>query len=279
MNAIFIGVVSHERTSRPKAQGPEGLAQRLGAELRGMGSSVTIRINTEDLLDHSGIHVTDQVVAASSAEELRIEKKWAHYLGIYNSLGWRTTHLLRWLRYWVHTYWRRSPRPVTRLINIELSHRNLLQQSVTAGADWILILEDDAECSNISDLATGLHGIMNGTAIPDMVNLSRSFTAEELRVDHLLYPADSQPWIGTESRTILAATKPVTNTVCANLYRGGFAKQLARELSELPLVPVAPIDWKLNLALMNLFDQRHLGSGDCWWVEPAPITQGSMHQS
>lgn len=278
MSTIFIGVVSHEETSRPEAQGPEGVAQRLGAELRRMDHSVTIHINTEDLLDRSEIQVTDHVVSVSPAEELRIEKKWGQYLGISGSLAWNTHHLLRWLKYWLHTHWRRSPRSVTRLINIELSHRDLLERSVMDGAEWALIIEDDAACANISDLASGLTGIMAGLTKPAMVNLSHSFTAQELRVDHLLYLCDAQTWNGTTARSILETSKPVTNTVCANLYRGDFAKQLANELSELPLVPVAPIDWKLNQALMNLFERKNIGSGDCWWVEPAPITQGSMHQ-
>ena len=43
------------------------------------------------------------------------------------------------------------------------------------------------------------------------------------------------------------------------------------------MTPVAPIDWKLNRALMELWRDGALGPSDCWWVEPGPIVQRSMH--
>ena len=279
MTTIFIGLVSHRQTSRPWSQGPQGLAQLLRKELRALGYTVPIQINTQDFLTTSGIHVTNHLVAASPAAELRIERRWARYLGIDNSLSWRTTHLLRWLRYWTFASWRRNTRPVERLLNIELSHRDLLDRSIGADAEWTLILEDDAQCSNIPDLAHGLQGIIDRGNSPCMVNLSHSFSAQELRVDHLLYLHEAHPWLGSEARLILATRKPISNTVCAVLYRRDFLQALTTEFSTLPVVPVAPIDWKLNQALMNLFDHRQVGDGDCWWVQPAPITQESMHRT
>jgi len=52
---------------------------------------------------------------------------------------------------------------------------------------------------------------------------------------------------------------------------------LLDEFGVIPLSPVLPIDWKLNVALMNLVAAGKLGEGDCWQVDPAPFIQGSMH--
>jgi hypothetical protein len=52
---------------------------------------------------------------------------------------------------------------------------------------------------------------------------------------------------------------------------------LVTELKALPMEPVLSIDWKLNVALMNLYEANKMGDHDCWWVEPAPIKQMSMH--
>ncbi len=41
--------------------------------------------------------------------------------------------------------------------------------------------------------------------------------------------------------------------------------------------PVLSIDWKLNVALMNLYETNKLDDLECGWVEPAPIKQMSMH--
>jgi hypothetical protein len=42
------------------------------------------------------------------------------------------------------------------------------------------------------------------------------------------------------------------------------------------LWPLAAIDWKFNSVLMEMFEEGAIGSGDCWFVEPAPFVQRSM---
>lgn len=167
----------------------------------------------------------------------------------------------------------------TRLVNIELSHLDLLRRAVETESNWVLILEDDAGCTQIDDLAQGIIGIMQGTPTPSFVNISRSFDLATLGIGHLLSPAADQSWKGNESRSLLACSVPATNTVCAILYRGDFARDLLVDLDKLPPEPVPPIDWKLNQALMALTETGKIGAGDCWWVEPAPILQRSMTQS
>ena len=107
------------------------------------------------------------------------------------------------------------------------------------------------------------------------VNVSESFPLDALGIEHLLTPTDV-PWAGTANRGVLSASRPVTNTVCAILYRAQFARDLLAEFAQMPMTPVLPIDWKLNDALMRMNADGRLGPGSCWLVSPAPIDQLSM---
>jgi len=108
------------------------------------------------------------------------------------------------------------------------------------------------------------------------VNLSISFTPAELGVEHLVSESADASWAGSVPRTILVSSRPVTNTVCAIAYRSDFVAELLREFALLPMNPVVPIDWKLNLALMRMYKRGDIAAGDCWLVEPGPIVQMSM---
>ena len=166
---------------------------------------------------------------------------------------------------------------MTRLLDIEESHRDMLRWGLAEGADWILVLEDDAMSPDVDDCARGLRGIMEGPdERPAYVNVSHSFSPSQLGINHLLRPADGTRWQGGAERVIYASDLPVTNTVCAILYRAGFAAQLLSVLGRLPSEPIVPIDWKLNEALMALHDEDQTPPGSCWLVEPAPIVQMSM---
>ena len=57
------------------------------------------------------------------------------------------------------------------------------------------------------------------------------------------------------------------------MYSRTFAQELLDVFEQLPLFPVLPIDWKVNKAITELDRSER----QCWWVQPPPITQGSMH--
>jgi hypothetical protein len=278
VTALFIGVVSHENSRFATSQGPDGLASRLAETLRRPGTDVTVHVNTTDLLDEATNPVTEAMVQASLTEQLLLDRRWAAYLGRSRGPAWWATHAARWARRAEQAV--RSPGVgmVRRLLNIELSHFDLLRSGIEADAEWILVLEDDAASLDNHDCAEGLAALMQAAPQPSFVNVSQSFTNAELGIEHLLRLAPVG-WAGTSARTILTAERPVTNTVCAILYRGSFATALLEVLESLPMEPVVPIDWKLNLALMRMFETGRLGPGDCWLVDPAPIDQLSMRST
>jgi hypothetical protein len=163
-----------------------------------------------------------------------------------------------------------------RLANIEASHLRLLHDAVESGSQWALILEDDAFAPDITALARALDQHLTTWAKetqPKFVNISQSFPLSELRLRSPL--SDEGPW--DSSSRILRAGVPFTNTVCAIVYRRDFLIDLNREMTRIPMEPIVPIDWKLNLAIMHLAEEGLLEPADCYAIEPAPILQGSMH--
>lgn len=268
--ALFIGVVSHEGSRYAVSQGPSGLAHRLVESLPG----VEMHVNVVDLLPDGSPLVSAAGVQRSLSTEARLEADWARFLRRPRNARWVAFRTSRWAR----RMWQRVRPPsssmLRRLLNIELSHLDLMRRGLASGAPWVLILEDDGFSSDISDLSDGITGMLGAGGV-GYVNLSASFSPRELGIEHLLSPA-GMVWNGPVPRSVLSSTLPVTNTVCAILYSASFLTALVEALDALPLEPVVPIDWKLNLALMALHEAGQAPPGTCLLVEPAPITQMSM---
>lgn len=267
---LFIGVVSHAGSSYAGSQGESGLAAQIAAAL----PDTVVHVNTRDLWTESGQSPPDDAGLDSLNAEIQFEGTWRRYLGLPPSAQEQLRILSRRLALFRHR--RRGTLPnVERLLNIELSHVDLLRRGLESGAPYLLILEDDAECLDIKDLAAGISAIVIGSARPDLVNLSHSFSIAELGVGSLLAPHESVAWGGTRPRSILRTRKLITNTVCALLYSKSFAETIHSGLTRLPTFPVLPIDWKVNKVISQL--PVTSSTDACWWIDPAPVTQRSMH--
>jgi len=237
---------------------------------------VVVQVNTENLMDDSAWNIDAAQVQRTLTAELALEHEWAAFLGRRPTLRRSASSIVRRLR----RVWRRvhppTPAMVRRLVNIELSHFDLMRRGLESQAPWILVMEDDAFTADLTDLCQGLAGLMVADPPAAYVNISESFSTTELGIDHLLAPVSHAHWAGHQERSLVSAVRPVTNTVCAILYRREFLTSLVTAMEALPLEPVVPIDWKLNLALMNMYRSGTITSGECWLVEPAPIAQMSM---
>jgi len=275
---LFIGVVSYEHTRFPISQGAEGLGHLLTQHINDRYQVQTIlHVNATDI-STSTVTINRSSVQRSLTAELHAEARYTRYLTRPQHVKNAMRMSARWVRRLQQVFQSPSPRSISRLLNIEASHLDLMRRGLDSDAEYILILEDDAFCDNVSELAQGLVAVIQGAENPTLINLSASFSINELGVDHLLHPDAAHGWQGTEIRTILVSEKPITNTVCAIAYSREFLIPLLAELESLPEEPVLPIDWKLNVALMNQYEAGSMGTGNCWWIEPAPIKQMSMHQ-
>jgi len=149
-----------------------------------------------------------------------------------------------------------------------------MQQGLDSGAEWIIILEDDASGSDVDDLTSGLRQLMMAADRECLINISDSFTFASLGIKHLIDASQTVRWEGTQPRAVLEAERPVTNTVCAVAYSRNLLHRIVSTFDAMPEQPVLPIDWKLNQALMDL-----RATGDeiqCLLLDPAPVQQLSM---
>jgi len=282
--SLFIGLVTHPRTRFVDAAGSQGLAAGLARELSAMGWDVQTATVSENLVQANELDLSPRGILRSVRREMTVERQWARFQGQRAPLSrWGTWVILRireifrlgkFLR---PTKSARKSAEMTllRLANIEASHMSLMQQGAASGSQWTLILEDDAHATDHRRLAEELNGNLhswNTSAQPSYVNVSQSFALEALKIDRTLTAVG--PWSSTS--TVLSSSIPFTNTVCAVLYRREFLRTLYEEMASIPLQPIIPIDWKLNVALMGLSSKGLVGPGDCYTVDPAPIVQGSM---
>jgi hypothetical protein len=157
-----------------------------------------------------------------------------------------------------------------------------MKSGLESQAEWILIVEDDAQSADAKDLAHNLTQFMRTMELssqPLFINLSQSFSLERLKSESMLTEVHTWSQNPSSLATMYSSSKPFTNTVCAILYRRSFLLDLYDRMSGIPLKPVLPIDWKVNAAIMDLVASNLLGAGDCWTVVPGPILQGSMKSS
>lgn len=287
---LFIGLVTHPKTRFVESSGPQGLVRQLESRLSALGISVQVSICDQNLYDPTAIPITEDVIRESIQAELSLEKQWRKYL--HPAKKQRLISVEMWLRQIkrerqflknlpvlvgsTDELSKRNPgiQMVTRLINIELAHVSLMDEAAAADATWILIVEDDAIAEDIEQFVASLKEFMQDhehTEQPNYVNISHSFNESTLGIQKLLTPVQQ-----FGNATIYKSSRPVTNTVCAILYRGSFLKSLLNVIHTIPVEPVVPIDWKLNLALLKMWDSSSIRNGDCWVVTPGPIIQSSM---
>ncbi len=210
MTDLFIGLLTHAQTGFPKSRGAEGLMAQVAGELEELGISTTTHVEDRDLAVEIPDLSTEQL-AESQRYLLDVQRAWASYCS-------RGAIKLR-LRQWVGGL-RGSIEPATasqarRLLNIELAHLELMSASVSAGAEFTLIVEDDADCTDIAALACDLHEMLTRPSPPYMSHVSTSFSPKELGIESLVDSVE-QEWSNGEEE--LRFKRPVTNTVCATVY-------------------------------------------------------------
>ncbi len=269
MTGLFIGLVTHAQTGFPNSRGAEGLMAQLAGELEELGISTTTHVEDRDLA--VGIpDLSTEKLAESQRYLLDVQRAWASYCS-------RGAIKLR-LRQWVGGL-RGSIEPATasqarRLLNIELAHLELISASLSTGADFILIVEDDADCSDIRALARDLHSLLTRPSAPYMAHVSTSFSPKELGIESL---ADSVARQWSNGGKEFRLKRPVTNTVCATVYRQDLLIGLHELWRAEPLLPVIPVDWRLNALLMRMHAKGLLPEGYSSLVYPSPIIQRSLH--
>ena len=284
--SLFLGLITYPGTRYPDASGSRGLVSQLSQAMKHRGWSVRTRIIDENLVDPATIDLSTGALRASIRTEYAVEADWRSYLRSKRHRAQLPIDLRirQGLALFRMRAWRKSgnvaskhgQRRLVRLANIEAAHLAVLNSALESGCQWALVLEDDAVAADVPALADALGSHLHawdGADRPEYVNMSESFSLNKLGIGHLMKHHGA--WDG--STEVLSAERPVTNTVCAILYRSTFGSDIHRALQDIPMEPIVPIDWKLNAALMRLVRDGRIGAGDCFTLEPAPIRQSSMH--
>ena len=156
-----------------------------------------------------------------------------------------------------------------RLLNIDLSHLRLWRAARATEADIAIILEDDAVWNSELD-PRDICALLDQFPTTDrsFAVLSQSLSISELAVDtvHSVGAKKIQ-----DNGALTEFATPITNTVCANAYSLHMVDLLLSSIQEDSLLPVQPIDWRLNQVLIGHSGVR------CFWADPAPFIQSSMH--
>jgi len=276
---IFIGLVTHPN-SRFNSEGQS--TQRineLANSLSQLGINVVTLISDRNDFQSSGrvIGIVDRVISAW--RQVRIEKAWDKYVRDstgsdsltrkHGAIFFSGMFVKRTISYLFNSH------SLARLANIDLSHLRVLKEGIASGADWVLIIEDDAQFADPARTAGVLGTVLeflDHAARSIFINLSESIDTVELRVDGIV-SAGNPVLALTNGSELLEISPAISNTVCANIYSLDFASEFARAIEVQGILPSVPIDWRLNQLIM----EARVTPAECYWVKPGLFLQGSMH--
>ena len=280
---LFIGLVTHRNSAFNFSGEATRALENLSLKLEGLGLQVkTLVSDRDDYTSESFPISTDSLKSAAKAQS-QLERDWRLFLisraGFAAPIRFAkqtATHALyqvmltKRLRGAKGASASQAVKAYQRLINIDLSHRRILDEGLKSRAAVIVVLEDDASELNVQQVHVFADVIrMARDQGVDFVNLSESISIGDLGVTRILKRGKNISSL--HGNQVIATDTPVTNTVCANIYGSNFATLFASYLSENRLSPVIPIDWRLNQVMLDYPDTR------CWWVRPGLFLQRSMH--
>lgn len=276
MSSLFIGLVTYRATHYPQARGRQGLASRLSRALCRLGVQTTLQIHDQDL-GYKYHSISSTELSQSRSALAKLQKNWLDYLQADTSPHPRQLLKAATMRI-RRTLGLLEPRDIDaayRLLNIELAHLSLMEMALSERTQYSLILEDDGDCEDADELARWICDFLHRPNSSYLVNLSASFSLRQMGLYRLVNPASSRVMGNNE----LAFNKPVTNTACAIMYSLELLETLVPRWRDQRLIPIVPIDWRLNGILMELYRDKILPPGTCLVVDPGPVVQQSLHGS
>jgi len=280
---LFVGLVTHRNSAFNSSGEATRALENLSLQLEGSGLQVETLISDRDDYTSESFPISPDSLKSAAKAQSQLERDWRLFLlsraGFTAPIRFAKqagTHALYQLmlfkRFAATKGGGTSPaaKAYRRLINIDLSHRRILEEGLKSGASVIVVLEDDASELNVQQVHVLADVIrMASNQGVDFINLSESISLNDLGVTRILNRGKIISSV--HGSQVIATDTPVTNTVCANIYGSDFATLFASYLSEDRLTPVIPIDWRLNQVMLDYPDTR------CWWVRPGLFLQRSMH--
>ena len=284
--SLFVGMVTHAR-SRFNVDGvAAGLARSLADETTSLGLTTELLVSDRDDYNPDTMPIGRTTLVKSAIHQASLEHRWRRYLAdggasARNAVGDGLAMAGMAGKRVVTSMGDSGSKAAVRLTNIDLSHLRIMTAALAAHSDWVLVLEDDAGIDDVSMTARQIAWLIEALEPTDVAfaNLSQSLSLDELGVSGLLSPATNFEVPAEVGLGLLRASRPITNTVCATLYRASYLQVLRSTILDHGLVPIAPIDWRVNEAIMDLHSTGALDSQSCVWVSPGIVLQRSMHDA
>ena len=276
---IFIGLVTHPRSRfNSKGQASQKVIE-LANSLNQLGFNVVTLISDRNDFDLSGkvIGIADRV--RSAWRQAQVEKAWNEYLR--ESTGSDSDACKHGAIFFSGMFVKRATSfllnssSLARLANIDFSHLRVLKEGVATGAEWVLIIEDDAQFAEPVGTADALRTVLDfltGHTGNIFINLSESMDVVQLKVDGIVSCGNSVLTFANDSE-LVEVSPAISNTVCANIYSADFAQDFVSAIEAQGIFPSVPIDWRLNQLIMD----SQITPTECYWVKPGLFLQGSMH--
>ena len=176
------------------------------------------------------------------------------------------------------TFYRHFRKNLIRQSNISAGHVNLMNLSLKSNKRYVLILEDDFWIEDMESIIKILNFATSAEVSKSnvqLVNLSKSFSYLELGFQNFVGSSINNSTYPNFTLDVLKY--PVTNTVCATLYKTDFLIKLTSELESQKQISIIPIDHKVNIALNKLIKKGLIDKESYGSSNPSLFIQGSLH--
>jgi hypothetical protein len=290
---LFVGLITHKGSKFNRDGEAHDTIRKIEAAMAQRGIACSSLISDRDDYSPTEHPLTRTRLLASALFQAKLEFQWRRYLAhgrpsSFLSLPRDVAILMVMSARRVRAYLGLNPflpavqmpgaPQVIRLLNIDLSHLRVYRAALQSKATGVLVIEDDAQQTGGDEAMDVLAYLLSRLEMvrPELVNLSESISMTALGVSGIV--AEKTVFEGIDGMGLCSCTRPVTNTVCANLFNRRFIELLVSDIDKRDLWPVIPIDWRLNRMILDEWNAGTLDASSCSWVSPGIFIQGSMHR-
>ena len=283
---LYLGLLTYKNSKFPQAPFNQlfDTATELGRQLN---IDVSSSISEENPFSARDVTLADLLLARVYEPLLR--RSWLSYLTNAKIVRFNRNNVriaIDSFYYYLHLFkseFRNSERiRYSRILNINAGYIELLNNFLTSKKEFALIFEDDALFIPSSELVKEIFKLITHAHHLEyksfFIDVSDSFSFQDLGVNHLVeYSAsggDAEIFMGS---IIRKTSKPFSNTTCAVIYNREMASYLLQGANELSLSKgkrITPMDWSLNLVLLNLAKEKT--SVQSFHLDPGIFPQGSL---
>lgn len=288
---LGIGLVTYKDSKYLNSRGEHELFNSLVNQLGVVNKNIKIGNLDEcdlDSMDIRLIHffsgiglflksiLTTQLTILFKSKNKKIKKSVRNILG--NILGILNLTLIYFIYKITRKKIKKFSKYAQRQANISNNHIDILSNLNTIENRWIINLEDDIKINKDLDIRKNIFQLikkMNEYADIKIINLSNSFSDYELGIEGIKIKKIDIDNENTKFINIYAY--PVSNTVCATLYRTDVLSKLIKELKNMEKYVFIPIDHKLNISLHKMLKKGEIKETAYASLDPGMFIQGSIH--